>query len=659
MNRESTQHKLDRVRAPRVQIAYDVETGGAIEVKELPFVVGVMADLSGQVEAPLPTLKDSRRKFIEIDWNNFDDVMRGINPRLSFKLDNKLTTDGPKINVELKFNRIKDFEPEQVASQVDSLRRLVDVRKQLTALLARADGNDHLAERLEDIIDDSESRQKIAEECMIDSQTEAGLVTAASAAEGAHLLDQIIATTKIGVNEWEREQSSQQLSTFVEEVMAGTLRVSKNLEATILTRIAEIDQLLSAQLNILMHTEEFKQLEASWRGLHYLVRQTETSTLLKIRVLNVGKEELRKDLERAVEFNRSALFKKVYEEEYGTFGGAPYGALIGDYGFGCNPMDIGLLEEVSHVAAAAHAPFIAAASSSMLNLASSIDLSVPCDLANVFESPDYVNWRLFRESEDSRYVGLTVPHILMRLPYGPDTNPVESFNFREHVLNSSDYLWGNAAYALGSCLTNAFAKYGWCAAIRGVEGGGLIEGLPTRTFRTDDGEIALKCPTEVVITDRREKELSDLGFIPLVPCKGTDYAAFFSMQSCQKSKKYDTNAANANARLAGQLQYVLTTSRFAHCIKSMMRDKVGSFFSRGDCEQYLNRWISSYVTSTEDAATGHKAKFPLRDARIEVAELSGKPGVYKAVCFLRPHFQLDELSISLRLVVEIPPPAGH
>jgi type VI secretion system protein ImpC len=491
------------------------------------------------------------------------------------------------------------------------------------------------------------------------NEAKEGQAAAAVTEEAGGVLDQIISETRIGKDDWERDQSRRQIGTLVDEVMKGTLRVSKDLEATVNARIADIDQLLSAQLNQIMHAPEFQKLEAAWRGLHYLVQQTETSTMLKLRVMNVSKDELRKDLEKAAEFDQSALFKKVYEEEYGTFGGAPYGALIGDYEFGRSPQDIALLEKISNVAAAAHAPFLSAADPGLMGLDSFTDLPNPRDLAKKFDTPDYAKWRSFRESEDSRYVGLALPHILMRLPYGPDTVPTESFNFREDVDGTDHhrYLWGNAAYALATRLTESFAKYGWCAAIRGVEGGGKVEGLPTHTFRTDDGEIALKCPTEIAITDRREKELSDLGMIPLVHCKGTDYAAFFGAQSCQKSKKYDTDAANANARLSTQLQYLLAMSRFAHYLKAIMRDKIGSFMTRKECEDFLNRWISKYVVSSEDAGMEMKAKFPLKEARVEVAEVPGKPGAYRAVAFMKPHFQLDELTVSLRLVAELPPPA--
>jgi type VI secretion system protein ImpC len=474
------------------------------------------------------------------------------------------------------------------------------------------------------------------------------------------LLDQIINQNRIGRDDEQREQSRRQITTLVDEVMKGEMTVSKDLEATINARIADIDALLSKQLNAIMHAEEFQKLEGSWRGLHHLVHQTETSTMLKLRVMNVNKRDLLRDLERATEFDQSALFKKIYEEEYGTFGGAPYSCLIGDYEFSRHPQDLALLEKISQVAAAAHAPFISAADPNLFNLDSFTELGTPRDLARIFDTVEYAKWQSFRQSEDARYVALTLPHILMRLPYGPDTVPVERFNFKEDVdgTDHSKYLWSNAAYALGVRITNAFARYGWTAAIRGVEGGGRVEGLPTHTFKTDDGEVALKCPTEIAITDRREKELADLGFIPLVHCKGTDYAAFFSTQTNQKAKKYDTDAANANARLSTQLQYILAVSRFAHYLKTIMRDKIGRFMTRGECQAYMNRWINNYVVGSDDAGQELKAQYPLREARIDVSEIPGKPGAYRAVAFLKPHFQLDELTVSLRLVAELPPPVG-
>ncbi len=482
---------------------------------------------------------------------------------------------------------------------------------------------------------------------------------AAAVEEEKSLLDQIIEGGRLARDESQKEWAKDMVGEFVKQVMQGEMVVSKDTEAMINARIAQIDRIISMQLNEVMHHPDFQKLEGSWRGLQYLVFQTETSERLKLRVMNVSKKDLLKDMERATEFDQSALFKKIYEEEFGTFGGASYGAMIGDYEFTNHPQDMALLEKVSQVAAAAHSPFIAAASAKLFNLESFTDIGIPRDLAKTFQTVEYAKWKSFRDSEDSRYVGLAMPHILMRLPYGQDFVPVETFNYEEGVdgTDHSKYLWGNAAYALGTRLTEAFAKYGWTAAIRGVEGGGLVQGLPVHTFKTDEGEVALKCPTEIAITDRREKELADLGFIPLLHCKGTDYAAFFSTQTANKPKLYDTDSANANARLSSQLQYILAVSRFAHYLKSIMRDKIGSFMTRKNCEDFLNRWISNYVLLDDDAGQEAKARFPLREARVDVSEIPGKPGAYRAVAFLRPHYQLDELTISLRLVANLPPPA--
>jgi type VI secretion system protein ImpC len=443
---------------------------------------------------------------------------------------------------------------------------------------------------------------------------------------------------------------------FVAQVLEGSMTVAKDAEMMINARIAQIDHLLSIQLNEIMHHESFQKLEGSWRGLKHMMDHSETGTQLKIRVLNVTKKELLRDIEKAPEFDQSALFKKVYEEEYGVFGGAPFGALIGDYEFGKHPEDLALLDGISHVAAQAHAPFVSAASPDLLNLESFQKLDAPRDLAKIFDSTDYAKWKSFRQSEDSRYVALCLPRTLSRLPYGKDTKPIDEFSYEEHVdgTDHSKYLWMNAAYSLGTRMTNSFSQYGMCVAMRGVEGGGLVEGLPTHNFYTDDGDLALKCPTEVPITDRREKELADLGFVPLVHCKGTDYASFFSVQSCQKPKLYDSDSANANARLSTQLPYIMAVSRFAHYLKAMMRDKIGSFMSRTEAEIFLNRWITNYVTPDDTASPATKAQRPLREARIDVSEVAGKPGVYRAVAFLRPHFQLDELTVSLRLVADLP-----
>jgi type VI secretion system protein ImpC len=483
---------------------------------------------------------------------------------------------------------------------------------------------------------------------------------AAAAAAELPLLDRIIQDGKMARDESQQAYARDLVAEFVNQILDEGMTVSKDTVASIEARVAQIDQLLSEQLNEILHDEGFQQLEASWRGLHFLVMNTETSTRLKLRLLNVTKKELLTDLEKATEFDQSTLFKKVYEDEYGTFGGSPYGLLVGDYEFGRHPQDMALLEKLSGVAAAAHAPFISGASPRLFDMDSFTELGIPRDLAKTFESAELIKWRSFRDSEDSRYVTLVLPHILLRLPYGPDTAPVEGCNFVEDVdgRDHRKYLWGNPAWALAQRITNAFALYNWCAAIRGVEGGGLVEGLPTHTFKTDEGDIALKCPTEIAITDRREKELDTLGFIALVHCKGTDYAAFFGGQTTQKPKVYDTNDANANARISAMLPYILAASRFAHYIKAIMRDKIGSFMTADNVSVFLNRWIGNYVLGRDDAGQSLKAQYPLRQARVDVSETPGKPGSYKAVAFLRPHFQLEELTTSIRLVAQLPPPAA-
>jgi len=470
------------------------------------------------------------------------------------------------------------------------------------------------------------------------------------------LLDQIIDNLAGAPDK--RDYARDIIADFAQQVLDGSMVMAKNTESMLKTRIAQLDALISAQLNEVMHAQEFQKLEGTWRGLHYMVHQTETSPNLKVKIFNISKKDLLKDLERAPEFDQSSMFKKIYEEEFGVFGGSPFGLLVGDYEFSNHPQDLQILEKMSNVAAAGHSPFIAAADPRMLRLDSFEQLGEPRDIAKIFDSVEFAQWRSFRESEDSRFVGLCMPHVLMRLPYGRETVPVESFNFEEDVdgRDNRKYLWGNAAYALATRITAAFAEHGWCTAIRGVEGGGLVEGLPTHTFRTDDGDVALKCPTEIAITDRREKELADAGFMPLVHCKGRDYAAFFSVQSANKPKKFDDPKASANARLSSQIQYMFAVSRFAHYLKSMMRDKIGSFMSRQNCQDFLNTWISQYVLLDDDASQSKKAEFPLREASITVEEIAGKPGAYRAIAYLRPHFQLEELDVSLRLVANLPEP---
>jgi type VI secretion system protein ImpC len=493
---------------------------------------------------------------------------------------------------------------------------------------------------------------------MANQETELASQSTAEASE-VSFLEQAIAATK----QTARDEAQDLLKTLTEQAMKGTVKWDKNLSVTINAAIAAIDQAMSRQLSAVLHADKFKQLEGSWRGLHHLVSNSETSSSLKIRVMNISKKELARDLEKAVEFDQSQIFKKIYESEFGTAGGEPYAALIGDYEFSSHPDDISLLSKISNVAAAGFCPFISAASPKMFGFDSFTELSKPRDLEKIFDSAEYIQWRSFRDSEDARFVTLTMPRVLARAPYGKNTKPIDAFAFEEiepgedaraRAADHNDYCWMNAAYSMGTTLTRAFAEYGWCTTIRGAEGGGKVEGLPTHTFISDDGDLDQKCPTEIAITDRREAELSKLGFLPLLHYKNTDYAVFFGAQTTQRPKKFDDPNATANAAISARLPYIMATSRIAHFLKVMARDKVGSFMEAEDAERWLNNWINQYVNSSPGASAEMKARFPLAEAKIEVKEVPGQPGVYSAVAWMRPWLQMEELTASLRLVANIP-----
>lgn len=448
------------------------------------------------------------------------------------------------------------------------------------------------------------------------------------------------------------------VNTLVQQALQNASLISNDSIKTIEGMIAALDKKLSEQMNAIIHHEDFENLESAWRGLSYLVNNTQTSETLKLRVLNVSKKDLAKTLKKfkGTAWDQSPIFKKLYEDEYGTAGGEPYGAIIGDYYFNHSPQDIELLKGVAQIASAAHAPFISSADPSIVNLDSWQDLANPRDISKIFSTPEYAAWRSFRESDDSRYVALTLPRVLSRVPYGANTNPVEGFNFEETTDsgNSTKYNWMNAAYAMGVNINRSFADYGWCARIRGVEAGGIVESLPTHTFPTDDGGVAMKCPTEIAITDRREAELSKNGFLPLVHWKNTDYAVFLGGQTVNKPKEYDNPDATANASLSARLPYIFATSRFAHYLKCIVRDKVGSFKERADMERWLSDWISNYVTSDPSASEEVKAKYPLAEAKVTVEDVEGQPGYYTAKFYLRPHYQLEGLTTSLRLTTKVP-----
>ncbi|MGI9333093.1 MAG: type VI secretion system contractile sheath large subunit [Gammaproteobacteria bacterium] len=456
-----------------------------------------------------------------------------------------------------------------------------------------------------------------------------------------------------------REAVQSAVTTLAERALVDANVVTDDAVNTIESMIAEIDRRLTEQVNAILHHPDFQQLEGTWRGLHHLVNNTETDEQLKIKVFNISKTELGKTLKRfkGTSWDQSPIFKKVYEEEYGQFGGEPYGCLIGDFYFDHTPPDVELLGELSRVCAAAHSPMIAAASPTLMQMGSWQELANPRDLTKIFQTAEYASWRSLRESEDSRYVGLTMPRFLSRTPYGAKTNPVEAFDFEEDTegADHSKYAWSNSAYAMATNINRAFKIYGWCSRIRGVESGGAVEDLPTHTFPTDDGGVDMKCPTEIAISDRREAELAKNGLMPLLHKKNTDFAAFIGAQSLQKPAEYDDPDATANANLAARLPYLFATTRFAHYLKCIVRDKIGSFKERSDMETWLHNWIIDYVDGDpENSNEFTKARRPLAGAEVKVEEVEGNPGYYSATFYLRPHYQLEGLTVSLRLVSKLP-----
>ncbi|MEE2790912.1 MAG: type VI secretion system contractile sheath large subunit [Acidobacteriota bacterium] len=460
-----------------------------------------------------------------------------------------------------------------------------------------------------------------------------------------------------------QEAVSAAVQTLAAQALEETALIGSDVVETIEAMIAQLDKKLSDQINLIMHHEDFQKLEGAWRGLHHLVNNSETDEMLKIRVMNISKQDLGKTLKkfRGTAWDQSPIFKKVYEAEYGQFGGEPFGCLVGDYYFDHGPQDAAMLGDIAETAAAAHCPFIAAASPTVMQMESWQELANPRDLTKIFSTPEYAAWRSLRESEDSRYIGLAMPRFLARLPYGPKTDPVEEFDFEEDTgaADHSKYTWANSAYAMATNITRSFKQYGWCSRIRGVESGGSVEGLPVHTFPTDDGGVDMKCPTEIAISDRREAELAKNGFMPLLHRKNADVAAFIGAQSLQKPAEYDDPDATANANLSARLPYLFASCRFAHYLKCIVRDKIGSFKERDEMHRWLNNWILNYVDGDPaNSSEATKAKKPLAAAEVKVAEVEGDPGYYSAQFFLRPHYQLEGLSVSLRLVSKLPSVKG-
>ncbi len=716
---ESIQQVLTRVRPPRVKITYDVETGGALEKLELPFIVGIFADLTGDKDPEVEPTPVNQRKLVDIDRDNFDEVLASCSPRAKISdVANVLPGGSGNLSGAISFKKFDDFEPMALLKQnkedadagveLTPLQQIYMERGRLRAFQAKSEASDVLAKIADATVSFEPAINADGTPAGgTEGEANRAALTAAFAADKPEtwaaadhdLINQVLDAVLHGDDRKDDAKVATikgLLGQFTKDILSDLSEDNKLVAGKLMDqRVTQIDRAIGRQLDLILHSEGFQKMEAAWRGMHYLVFNTETCKTLKLRVMNITKKELLKEMDKAPEFDQSHIFKLIYEAEYGTYGGHPYSLLVGDYEFGRDGPDTALLNKMSQVAAAAHAPFIAAAYAQLFDLISFDDLARPRDLTKIFESIELAEWTAFRESEDSRYVTLAMPRVLLRTTYGEKTNPVDGIVYEENVdidppviagadpvdpfaidkeestwddkrwaeemkkrippsKDSQKFLWGNAAYVLAERITHAFSLYSWTAAIRGVKGGGLVEGLPVYTYKTAEGDVTMTCPTQVTITDRREKELNDLGFMGICHCKGTNKAAFFGGQTTNSPKKYFSASANANAKLSSMLPYMLAASRFAHYLKVIMRERIGSFMTRANVETFLNDWIANYVLLDDNAPQEVKAAYPLRAAVVTVTDDPANPGSYKATVFLKPHFQLEELSTSIRLVAELP-----
>lgn len=662
----NSQTFLARKRPPRVQIEYEVELYGAEKNIQLPFVVGVMADLSGKPEEPLLPVYD--RKFLEIDADNFDERLKAMKPRVAFRVSNTLTGAG-ELLVDIIFENMDDFSPAAVAQKVKPLNILLSLRTQLSNLLAYIDGKPALADLITKALHDPTLLQSLASALRRENgaSQEAKPAEAESQARCQSEGDNTDVSEFVSLLRKEVEPRSDRtqkaielaIGTLAEAVLSNSDLVCEVPDKTIEAIIAEFDFQLTRQVNLIMHYEEFLTLESAWRGLRYLVDNTETDEMLKIRVMNISKKELGKTLKKfkGIAWDQSPMFKKLYEEEYGTFGGEPYGCLIGDYHFDHSPSDVELLGEIAIISAVSYTPFISGVAPSVLNMESWSELANPRDLTKIFQTPDYAAWRSLRESEDSNYLALALPSFLGRLPYGAKTVSVMEFDFEEDQgADRSLYCWVNSAYALAVNITRAFKLYGWCARILGFESGGAIEDLLVHMFPTDDGGIDTIGPTEITVTDRRALELARIGFMAFMQRKNTHIAAFIEAKSLHEPALYDDPDATRNAELSTRLPYILATCRFAHYLKCITRDKRYLFKDRTHGEAWLNQWINRYVEPDPLATELQKARRPLAGAEIVLEEVGENAGYYRAKFYLHPRYQLEGLTASQCLISMLPSP---
>lgn len=659
---ESIQKKLLKVRAPRVKITYDLETEGASIAKELPVILGIIGDYSGMRDENKPLTGYKDRNFIYLNISNFNDVLKSLRPRLLitvpvYKDDNIInvntkptvtsTTETTPVvatienkTIELIFETFEDFNPLALVNKIDFLKTIYDEKKKLSELRLKIEINSLVNDFIEKITTDSAFKDTIK--------------TQATTKDGKDINDLIEATHCCSIEQ--KPYMCDLLINYINILEKLTTYNYKTFADLYNNYLITIDKTISYYLNSILHNENFQKLEGSWRGLVYLLQNSIITDNMKIKIFNASVDELFSDLTKAMEFDQSALFRKVYETEYGTFGGNPYTSMMFDFSVSRNSRDITLLRKMTEVMAAAHCPLFVGVSPSLFGLKNFSKLNEAYSISTIFDNVELAEYRSFREMDDAKYATLLLPRVISRLPYNTDLVSIEGLNFIETVsgMDDNEYTWMNAAYTYICQIANAYAMYGWFTTIVGVENGGKVDNLPLYIYKNANGESIGKCPTEVAITDRREKELSDLGFIALCNAKDENYAVFFGSNNAFKSPLFTRDHANANGNLSSRTPYMLNMSRIAHYLKCMMRDKVGSFMTADGVKKFLCKWLAQYTLLDDKAPTHFKAEYPIREFSVKVDDIPGKPGEYKTVVLLRPHNQLQSIEISLRLVAQMP-----
>lgn len=631
---ENTQKRLGKLRPPRVQITYDVETNGANVLKELPYVIGIMADLSGNNSTKLPL---KRRKFIDLSLSNLDVAIGYLGTSIKITIP-KFQLD-EMIELVIDFDNVHDFTPDNLLNKIDFLKASTRRLRLLKDLKTKLECNEISRKLIKDFLQNSEL------------MSYAQSWKSGSEVENKNMEDYLYKSELAFID----SQKTFAMDMLCELSKIGNVNTEQNVITCLDKEIVNIQEQLSWYLNAILHNKDFQRIEGSWTAIYRLIKNINLSSSLKIRLLDISVDEIRDDLENATEFDQSDLFKKLYEDEYGSPGGEPISCLIFDYYMRKNMQDFYLISQLADTVSAAHIPTIASVDPSMFDIKEFSSLYEPKDLHEVFENIQLAPWHSFRQKDSARYITMVLPKVLQRLPYG-ENNSIKTFGFKEQIdpNNNSDFCWGNAAYSMAQCIANAFDQYGWVSAIRGVDSGGKVEDLPLHSYTSLSGELSYLCPTEIAITDRREKELSDLGFLPLCYFKKTNYAVFFGGQTAILPTKYSEDSATANSQLSSSLPCLLSASRFVHYMKCMIRDYIGSISSQDDIQMKLQKWLAGYVTLNTAASMEVKARFPLAAAKVQVFEKLGEPGQYYAVVYVKPHFQLESIDISTRLVAELP-----